>query len=157
MNMYGLHMIGSQLVHRTGEREFLWFYLASAVFAGICSLAFYTLLGTSTRVIGASGAVLAIYMMYAMLYPRQIFYFFGAFPIEARWLITILVAMDAIPLMMQLANRNLGTGVAHSAHLGGLLFGFCTSAGTCICPVVGSFCRPCEGTAENQPRQTEGL
>ena len=120
-NMMTLYTIGRMVTHLLGEREFLWFYLTSAVFAGICSVAFYTLMGQHPAIIGASGAVYAVFCVVAMHYPRQKVYLFGALPIEMRWLLVAFVAMDALPI---LSTFSASSRVAHSAHLGGLLFGF---------------------------------
>lgn len=121
MNMITLYSVGRILTNLVGEREFLFFYLTSAVFAGICSVAFYTLMGMHPGILGASGAVYAVFCVVAMHYPRQKVLLFGALPIEMRWLLAAFVAMDAVPMLM---NLSASTRVAHSAHLGGLLFGF---------------------------------
>ncbi|MFN9717089.1 MAG: rhomboid family intramembrane serine protease [Planctomycetota bacterium] len=121
MNMITLYSVGRMLTNLVGERELLFFYLASAVFAGICSVAFYTLMGMHPGILGASGAVYAVFCVVAMHYPRQQVLLFGTFPIEMRWLLAAFAAIDAVPTLM---NLSASTQVAHSAHLGGLLFGF---------------------------------
>ena len=118
-NMMTLYAVGRMVTNLLGGREFLWFYLTSAVFAGMCSVVFYTLIGQQPSIIGASGAVYAVFCVAAMYYPRQKVHLFGALPVELRWLLAGFVAMDALPML-----ASSSTGVAHSAHLGGLLFGF---------------------------------
>lgn len=120
-NMMALHTIGGMIVRLMGDREFLWFYLAGAFFAGLCSVVFYSLIGISPSIVGASGAVYAVFCLAAMHYPRVKLLLFGVFPIEMRWLLAGFVAMDLFPI---LTGRSTVTQVAHSAHLGGLLFGF---------------------------------
>ncbi len=126
MNMYMLYMLGQIVCRLTGDREFLWFYLASAIFAGICSVAFYAFMRRpEVHIIGASGAVLAVFVLFAMHYPRHKMYIFGAIPVEVRWLLAIYIALDAWPTFQMLASNGVSTSnVAHSAHLGGALFGF---------------------------------
>ena len=133
-NMYIIYAIAPLVSQLTGEREFLWYYLASAIFAGITSVAFYTAMQLPFHMIGASGAVMAVFMLFAMHYPRREVYLFGAVAIQVRWLLAAYIAMDALPVIRMVLgdpqaivaraiaeNRPL---TAHSAHLGGLLFGF---------------------------------
>ncbi len=136
-NMYILWMLGREVSRLTGEREFLWFYLVSAVFAGIVSVCFYELMGLPATIIGASGAVNAVFLLFAMHYPRQKLYLFGVIGVEVRWLLAAFVAFDAFPVVMTIlqgrdaAIRNAAEQAlqgnqmtANSAHLGGLLFGY---------------------------------
>ena len=120
-NMMVLYSIGGVLRQVIGDREFLWFYLVAAVFAGICSLVFYRLLNISAEIIGASGATMAVFCLVAMHYPRQKVLLMGVIPIEMRWLLACFVAFDTLPILMGGAGSS---KVAHAAHLGGLLFGF---------------------------------
>lgn len=123
MNMLILFMMGRVVVQITGEREFLWFYCAAAVFAGICSVCFYRFMRIDPSIIGASGAVLATFALFALHYPRQKLYIFGILPVEARWLLVAYVLYGAVPMMQSIYSGHLGSDrVAHSAHLGGLLF-----------------------------------
>ena len=120
-NMMVLYAIGTMLLPLIGEREFFWFYLASAAFAGICSGAFYELFDVNAGGVGASGAVMAIFCVVAMHYPRQQLRLMGVIPIEMRWLLAAYVAFDSWPIVSG-SWRNSQTD--HMAHLGGLLFGY---------------------------------
>ncbi len=120
-NMMVLYSIGSVLRELTGDREFLWFYLVSAVFAGICSLAFYSIIGIPVVIVGASGATMAVFCTVAMHYPRQKVFVMGIIPVEFRWLLALFVFLDSLPIVTgQVASSK----VANAAHLGGLVFGF---------------------------------
>ncbi|MCH2202896.1 MAG: rhomboid family intramembrane serine protease [Fuerstiella sp.] len=125
LNMYMLHVLGRATAQLTGNREFLWFYAASAMFSGLCSVCFYRLLQVNPNILGASGAVFAVFTLFAMHYPRQKLYLFAILGIEVRWLLVIYVVIEAHPVVRQLVDGQLGNdGTAHSAHLGGLLFGW---------------------------------
>ena len=127
-NMMVLYSIGGVLRPVIGDREFLWFYLVAAVFAGICSLMFYRLLNMSAEIIGASGATMAVFCLVALHYPRQKVLLMGVIPIEFRWLLAAFVAFDTVPMINQVAaamqNRQTTSQIANSAHIGGLIFGF---------------------------------
>ena len=127
-NMMVLYSIGGVLRELHGDREFLWFYLVAAVFAGICSLAFYRLVNINAQIIGASGATMAVFCAVALHYPRQKVLLMGIIPIEFRWLLAAFVAIDTLPMISQvmgvLQNRGAASQVANSAHIGGLVFGF---------------------------------
>ena len=127
-NMMVLYSIGGVLRQLLGDREFLWFYLAAAVFAGMCSLVFYRLVGIDAQIIGASGATMGVFCLVALHYPRQKVLLMGIIPIEFRWLLAAFVAIDTLPMINQVAaalqNRQTDSQVANSAHIGGLIFGF---------------------------------
>ncbi len=73
----------------------------------------------SVPTVGASGAVYAILMAFAMLFPNQeIFIFPLPMPIKAKWLI---IGYFVLELGMGIMNND---GIAHFAHLGGMVFGF---------------------------------
>lgn len=127
-NMLALFFAGRIVAQKLGDREFLMFYLTSAVFAGVvqvCSMAVFRSPGPAWA-LGASGAVCSVFMLFAMYYPKMKLYLFGAIPVQARWLLIALVAYDILGFL-GLAPRLLsgnGATVAHAAHLGGLAFGF---------------------------------
>ena len=73
----------------------------------------------SVPTVGASGAVYAILMAFGMLFPNQeIFIFPLPMPIKAKWLI---IGYFVIELGMGIMSND---GIAHFAHLGGMIFGF---------------------------------
>lgn len=124
MNMLILWFFGCTLERMYTSREFLLFYLAAAIFAAVG----YTLIALATgttagRMVGASGAVMAVFMLYGIHYPRQrVWVWF--IPVEIRFLLAFYVIVDAYPMLRMLAGDPVHTGVAHAAHLAGLLFGW---------------------------------
>lgn len=124
-NMICLWFFGRAVQDRLGNREFVAFYLLSAVVAGLCYLGLHAgFLRDRSLVTGASGAVMAIMALFAMWYPRQQVLLFGLLPIEIRWLVVAYVVFDTLPVWAALRGNPVSDGVAHAAHLGGLLFGF---------------------------------
>lgn len=126
-NMFALYMFGNNVNDRLGSMGYLALYLAGAVFAAVgCVL----LPGSSPRVIGASGAVMAITGAYLVLFPRShitMMYVLvvvnGVVEIPCMYLVSFFVALD---LAMNLAGSS---GVAHTAHIWGVLLGFGVCAG----------------------------
>ncbi|MEM7167843.1 MAG: rhomboid family intramembrane serine protease [Planctomycetota bacterium] len=116
INMMLLVWFGGALERMYGTREFACFYFAAVLFASAIYLTVDFFTEGSSRAIGASGAVLAIMMVYAMHYPRERILLFFVIPVEIRWLVLIVVIGDAV--------MGLVTPIAKSAHLGGLAFGF---------------------------------
>ena len=70
--------------------------------------------------VGASGAIYGILMGYAMLYPDSIMrLIFPPVALKAKWFVLIFAGLELI-----LGITSTGAGIAHFAHLGGLIFGF---------------------------------
>ena len=73
-----------------------------------------------TPTVGASGSIYGILMGYAMLYPDSIMrLMFPPIAMKAKWFVLIFAALELL-----LGISSTGGGVAHFAHLGGLIFGF---------------------------------
>jgi membrane associated rhomboid family serine protease len=123
-NMLFLFWFGKTLETMYGSREFLLFYLTAAVAASLAYVGLDLVTGEIAPAIGASGAVLAVVMLYAMHFPRERIFLFFVFPIEIRWLVLIYVIFDLHPVLLALAGEAYYDGVAHAAHLGGLAFGY---------------------------------
>ncbi|MCY2966979.1 MAG: rhomboid family intramembrane serine protease [Planctomycetota bacterium] len=140
-NMLFLWFFGPAIEAIYGPREFVRFYLTSAVVAALCwvllSVVFFpvppavptaensTLALAGQPLFGASGAVMAVLMLYAVHYPRHKVYVMGIIPVEVRWLVGLFVLFDTYPVWQQLMGRGREEDfVAHAAHLGGLLYGF---------------------------------
>ena len=125
-NMLFLWWFGRELESMYGSREFLLFYLTAAVASAAVFVGIELLISDRlVPMIGASGAVMGVLMLYATHFPRQrIWVFWGLFPVEIRWLVAFFVLVDLHPILLELGGNQIGSGVAHAAHLGGLLFGF---------------------------------
>jgi membrane associated rhomboid family serine protease len=122
-NMLFLYWFGCTLEMMYGWREFLLFYLAAAVFAGLTYVGVELATGSRIPAIGASGAVMAVVMLYAMHFPREPIRIIW-FSVEMRWLVLFYLIWDLHPVLLALAGDRIFTGVASAAHLGGLAFGF---------------------------------
>jgi len=114
-NMLGLFIFGLPLEKRMGSREFLLYYLLTGTLTGIIAM-FILPQGT---LLGASGAIYALLLAYAAYYPDSQITVFFVLPLPAP--IAVLV-FAGISLFMQITSP--GSGVAHFAHLAGIVFGF---------------------------------
>ena len=115
-NMLGLFFFGPRLESRLGSRGFLLLYLVSGVGGAALSFAF----AREAPVVGASGAVYGVLLGFAMFWPRErILLFPIPIPVEARVLVTVYFVLS---LVQGMGGRS--SGIAHFAHLGGLVFAF---------------------------------
>jgi membrane associated rhomboid family serine protease len=117
LNMFGLWMFGRDCERVLGARRYLALYSGAVLTASLTQLAVSSLAGADYPTIGASGGVFGVLLAFGMLFPnRQIVLLFPPIPMPA-WLFVTLYGL------MELANGVLGTqaGVAHFAHLGGML------------------------------------
>jgi len=70
-------------------------------------------------VIGASGAVFGLLLAFGMLFPNSLIYLYFFIPIKAKWFVIIFGLIELFS-----GFYDTGGGVAHFAHLGGMIFGF---------------------------------
>jgi membrane associated rhomboid family serine protease len=124
-NMLMLWFFGPDVEKIYGSREFLRFYLTAAVFAVLFQAGVELVSQLPDfRVVGASGAVLAVMVLYALHFPRRRVYVFGILPIEVRWLAVVCLAYNLFPLLNALSTQRQVDMVAYGAHLGGMAFGW---------------------------------
>lgn len=117
-NMLALLMFGRVVEEAIGSKEFLLYYLLCGTLCGVASYFVYLLTGQYTVILlGASGAIYSLMILFATLYPTATVYVFGIIPLKAPILIVVYLLMDFIGQFRQ-------DGVAHFVHLFGLLFGF---------------------------------
>jgi membrane associated rhomboid family serine protease len=123
LNMIVLWSFGSVLERLLGPRLFLAFYLLSAVVssASHCLVSSYLLHDDRLAALGASGAVSAVLIAFALAFPRQKILLFGVVPIPALVGAALFVAIDLWGLTAQ--TRGSGLPIGHGAHLGGALCG----------------------------------
>lgn len=120
VNMFGLYMFGSPLEHVFGTRRYLAYYFSCVLSAAIVQLIVLALSGTFVPTVGASGGVFGLLLGFAMLFPNQrVMLLFPPIPMRAR---TFAVVYAVIELMLGVTGTN--SGVAHFAHLGGMVGGF---------------------------------
>ncbi len=124
-NMLVLWMFGPVIEELWGRQEFLAFYLTAAVAAGLCHLAFGFAMHDPTGAVGASGALMGVMMVFAIYYPHVPITVFFVLTLEARWMIVLYLIYDAFPILTALGGKgSQSDGIAHAAHLGGLIFGY---------------------------------
>ncbi|MBT7895375.1 MAG: rhomboid family intramembrane serine protease [Flavobacteriales bacterium] len=73
----------------------------------------------NTPVVGASGAVFGILLAFGMLFPNTLLYVFFAIPVKAKY---VVLGYGLLELFLTITNSN--DGIAHLAHIGGMIFGF---------------------------------
>ena len=119
-NMLALFIFGSQVERHMGSREFVLYYFLTGILAGIFSFFVYWFTG-SMRVflMGASGAVFAVQLAYAVFFPQSVIYIWGILPLRAP-----VMVLGFTILEMVLMFTGLGGNVAHFTHLAGFAFGW---------------------------------
>lgn len=127
-NMLVLFFLGRIVSQKTGQGEFLAIYAASAVLAGImqsCAQAIKSP-GIEGWTIGASGAVMCVFVMFTMWYPKVKLYLFGVIGVKAQWLLLGVLGYDFLGLIgvTPALFSSEGASIGHAAHLGGAVFGF---------------------------------
>jgi membrane associated rhomboid family serine protease len=119
-NMLALFIFGTQVERRLGSREFLLYYMATGVLAGVFSFAVYWFTGLyHVFLLGASGAIFAVQLAYAVLFPDSVVFLWGILPLRAP---VMILGFTAIELFSQVFGR--GSNVAHLTHLAGFAFGW---------------------------------
>jgi membrane associated rhomboid family serine protease len=117
-NMLGLWMFGSELEQVWGQKRYLQFYGASVLAAALTQLLVGVVLGSQAPTIGASGGLFGLLLAFAMMFPDRTILLFFVIPMKAKYL----VALYGIVELYQ-GVYVMNSGVAHFAHLGGMLGG----------------------------------
>ena len=142
-NMFAVWMFGRTLEHVLGAKRFLTYYMICGIGAGLVQelvqyiqyameLSHYDNVDTGLSIIpmaeflnmmttvGASGAVYGILLAFGMLFPEtRMFVFPLPFPIKAKFFV---IGYAVIEVFSGFGSS--GDGIAHFAHLGGMIFGF---------------------------------
>ena len=120
-NMLGLWMFGVELERTWGTAFFARYYAVCGIGAAATTLLASLLPGSigdalyPSLTVGASGAVYGLLLAYAQYYPNRPIYFWMIFPVPARYFVLIIGAISLFLSMSQVG------GVAHTAHLGGIV------------------------------------
>lgn len=139
-NLLFLYVFGNNVEDRLGRARFLAFYLVGGVAATGAFVALQP--GSTTPLVGASGAIAAILGAYLIVWPRARVFTFVPFPlylaalllpgvrIRSFWLLFAIVSLPAwlllggwIVFQTWAARSELSDGVAYSAHVAGFVAG----------------------------------
>jgi len=119
-NLFALWMFGQAIEYEWGTKRFATYYFVTGIGAGLLQLLVGILDMNSAPVVGASGAVYGILLAFGMMYPNNyIMLLIPPIPIKAKYFVIIFGVLE---LFSGVANLN--SGIAHFAHLGGMLFGY---------------------------------
>jgi rhomboid family protein len=120
-NMFALWMFGAEVERVWGPRRMAMAYFASVVSGAVAQLLVGGLFGAGGGpVIGASAGVFGILLAYALIFPnRTIVLLIPPIPMPARVFVLLYAVLELV-----LGVTGTQEGVAHFAHLGGLLGGW---------------------------------
>lgn len=120
VNMFAIWMFGTTIERTIGSRPFALYYAVCIVGAGLVQLLVATWTGGIYPTVGASGGVFGILLAFGLLYPNQmVVLVIPPIPMKAKYFV---ILFGAFELWAGITGR--APGVAHFAHLGGMVFGF---------------------------------
>ena len=119
-NMLGLFIFGVHVERQMGSLEFLLYYFVTGILAGVLSFAVYVITGNyMVALMGASGALFAVELAFAVFFPNAIIYIWGILPLRAPIMV---LGYTALELFFSLSGGRGNT--AHLTHLAGFAFGW---------------------------------
>ena len=123
-NMLALWMFGAEIERMWGTAKFIRYYFICGISAGVTVvLAAYLFGGVNTPTIGSSGAIYAILVAYAILFPDRTILFGFLIPMKSKYFVMIIGAIVFLQSYSEAVSRQ-ASGVSTVAHLGGLLTGY---------------------------------
>jgi len=119
-NMFALYMFGSAVEQVFGPRRYLIYYLVCVVSAALSQLIVAAMMGGVYPTVGASGGVFGLLLAYGMYFPNnRVMLLFPPIPMPARVFVVVYAVIE-----LYLGVTGSQAGVAHFAHLGGMIGGF---------------------------------
>jgi len=119
-NMFALYMFGSAIEQVFGARRYLIYYFVCVVSAALTQLVFAMVSGGFYPTVGASGGVFGLLLAYAIYFPNnRVMLLFPPIPMPARVFVLLYAAIELV-----LGVTGTQEGVAHFAHLGGMIGGY---------------------------------
>ena len=120
-NMLGLYMFGSEVERLFGSRFYAAYYFGCVVIAALCHLAVNPWIGAPPYpTVGASGGVYGLLLAFGVYFPhRQVMLLFPPLPMPARLFVILFAVLELV-----FGVTGTAAGVAHFAHLGGMLGGW---------------------------------
>ena len=119
-NMFALYMFGGAMERVFGARRYLAYYVVCVVSAALAQFLTAAITGAVYPTVGASGGVFGLLLAYAIYFPHsRIMLIFPPIPMPARVFVVVYAVLELF-----LGVTGTEEGVAHFAHLGGLVGGF---------------------------------
>jgi len=119
-NMFALYMFGTAIEQVFGSRRYLLYYGVCVVSAALAQLLVAKLTGGFYPTVGASGGVFGLLLAYGLYFPNnRVMLLFPPIPLPARVFVLLYAVLE---LVMGVTGAQ--SGVAHFAHLGGMVGGF---------------------------------
>ena len=119
-NMLGIWMFGAELERVWGPRRYSQFMLASIFTAALSQLLVSQLNGSMNATVGISGGLFGLLLAFGMMFPNRIIVpLIPPIPMKAKYFVALFGGLE---LILGLYVRN--SGIAHFAHLGGMLGGW---------------------------------
>ncbi|CAN5455201.1 rhomboid family intramembrane serine protease [soil metagenome] len=119
-NMLGLWMFGAELEQLWGPKRFMQFYAASVFTAALAQLVVAAVSGSVYPTVGASGGLFGLLLAFGMTFPnRTIMPLFPPIPMKAKVFVAVYGGLELL-----FGVTGAVSGVAHFAHLGGMLGGY---------------------------------
>jgi membrane associated rhomboid family serine protease len=120
-NMFALYMFGGEVERLFGSRFYALYYFASVVSAALCHLLVTAWMGAApVPMVGASGGIYGLLLAFGIYFPhRRVMLLFPPIPMPARVFVFGFAVLELVLGVTQTA-----AGVAHFAHLGGMLGGW---------------------------------
>lgn len=123
LNMYALWLFGSRIEYAWGSRAFAIYYIVAVLGAGLVQLLVVSLAvadGPIYPTVGASGGVFGLLLAFGLTYPNErLMLIFPPIVMRAKWFVLIYIAIE-----LYAGVTDTWSGVAHFAHLGGMVSGF---------------------------------
>ena len=118
-NMLALFFFGVPVERKIGTKEFILYYLLIGTIDGVLSFLVYAVTGFYIiSLVGASGAIFGVLLLYAVIYPNSVVYLWAVIPVPPPLLILGYAVIELISIF------SIGDGVAHLTHFIGLLAGW---------------------------------
>jgi membrane associated rhomboid family serine protease len=119
-NMFALYMFGGAIERVFGPRRYLAYYAVCILSAALTQLLVAAMTGEFYPTIGASGGVFGLLLAYGLYFPNnRVMLLFPPIPMPARVFVFLYAALELV-----LGVTGTQSGVAHFAHLGGMIGGF---------------------------------
>lgn len=125
-NMFGVFMVGRVVLNVVGPKHFLWVYALGGIGAALAQVWI-----SPAPIVGASGALFALMVMFGMiLWDTPVMALVAFIPVRLRarilvaGIVLLTVAFFLIDLLLPSKDVPMVSGVAHMAHLGGALVGY---------------------------------